>query len=41
VEGLGRKHVVDRPLVHVIWLVQEGTNFTQDEVTTMEEVDFV
>jgi hypothetical protein len=37
VEGLGRKHVV----VHVIWLVQEGTNFTQDEVTTMEEVDFV
>jgi hypothetical protein len=41
VEGLGRKHVVDRPLVLVVWLVQEGTNLTQDEVTTMEEVDFV
>jgi hypothetical protein len=41
VEGLGRKHVVDRPLVLVVWLVQEGTNLTQYEVTTMEEVDFV
>ncbi len=41
VEGSGRKHVVHRPLVLVVWLVQEGTNLTQDEVTTMEEVDFV
>jgi hypothetical protein len=28
VEGLGKKHVVDRPLVLVVWLVQEGTNLT-------------
>jgi hypothetical protein len=41
VEGLGRKHVVDRPLVIVVWLVHEDTNLTQDEVTTMERVDFV
>jgi hypothetical protein len=41
VEGSGRKHVADRPLVLVVWLVQEGTNLTQDEVMTMEEVDFV
>ncbi len=41
VEGSGRKHVVDRPLVIVVWLVHEDTNLTQDEVTTMESVDFV
>jgi hypothetical protein len=41
VDGSGRKHVVDRPLVVVVWLVQEGTNLTQDGLTTMEEVDFV
>jgi hypothetical protein len=27
--------------VLVVWLVQEGTNLTQDEVTTLKEIDFV
>jgi hypothetical protein len=33
--------MVDRSLVFVIWLVHKGTNFIQDEVTTLKEVGFV
>jgi len=40
VRMLGEK-MVDRSLVLVIWLVQKGINFIQNEVTTLEEASFV
>jgi hypothetical protein len=32
---------MDRPIVLEIWHVQEGTNFTQNEVRYLKEVGFV
>jgi len=40
VGGIGRKYAIGRLIVPSLWLVQEGTNLTQDEVTTLEEVSF-
>lgn len=37
---MGRKHLIDRPLVLAIWPSQKRTNFIQDEVTTLEETSF-
>jgi hypothetical protein len=35
-----QKYVVAKPLVPTIWLIQEGTNLIQKEVTTLEEARF-
>ncbi len=40
VGGTTQKYVVVRPLMPTIWLIQEGTNLTQKEVITIEEVGF-
>jgi hypothetical protein len=37
---MGRKYVIDRPSVLAIWPLQKRTNFTQDEVTTLEKTSF-
>jgi hypothetical protein len=37
---MGRKHVIERPLVLAIWPLQKRTNFIQDEVTTLEKTSF-
>jgi len=34
-------NVIDRPLVLAVWPLQKRTNFTQDEVTTLEETSCV
>jgi hypothetical protein len=36
-----RKYTIGRLIVPSLWLMQEGTNLTQDEVTTLEEVGFL
>jgi hypothetical protein len=41
VGGIGRKYFVDRPLVPSTWPMQVGTDLTQFEVTSLEEVGFV
>jgi hypothetical protein len=40
VGGIVQKYVVSKPLVPTAWLIQEGTNLTQKEVTTLEEAGF-
>jgi hypothetical protein len=35
-----QKYVVAKPLVPTAWLIQEGTNLAQKEVTTLEEAGF-
>ncbi len=39
--GLGRKYVVDRPHVPIIWPIQESTCLIQNEVIMLKEVCFV
>jgi hypothetical protein len=41
VGGTSRKYAFDRPTLPSLWLVQEGTNLTQIEVLTLEEVGFL
>jgi len=40
VGGIAQKFVVAKPLVPIVWPIQEGTNLTQKEVTTLEETRF-
>jgi hypothetical protein len=40
VGGIVQKFVVARPVVPIVWPIQEGINLTQKEVTTIEEVGF-
>jgi hypothetical protein len=40
VSGTTQKYVVPRPLVLTIWPIKEGTNLTQKEIITLEEVGF-
>jgi hypothetical protein len=41
VRGIKCKYVVDKPVVPSIWPMHEGTNFSQYEVKSFEEVGFV
>ncbi len=41
VKGTKRKYFVDKPLVPSMWPVRIGTDLTQFEVTTLEELGFV
>ncbi len=36
VNGKAQKHVVASPLVPTVWLIQEGIDLTQKEVTTLK-----
>ncbi len=38
--GIAQKFVVTKPSVPIVWPIQEGTNLTQKEVTTLEEARF-
>jgi hypothetical protein len=38
--GTKQKFVVVRLIVPIVWPIKEGTNLTQKEVTTLEEVAF-
>jgi hypothetical protein len=40
VSGTTQKYAVVRPSVPIVWPIQEGTDLTQKEVTTLEEVGF-
>ncbi len=40
VSGAMQKYPIARPLVPPIWPIQEGTNLTQKEVTTLKETWF-
>lgn len=40
VSGTKWKYVIDRPQVSNIWLVQQGINLIQNEVTCLEEFSF-
>jgi hypothetical protein len=35
-----QKYVVAKPQVPTVWPIQEGTNLTQKEVTTLKKVGF-
>jgi hypothetical protein len=39
VDGTTQKYVDARPLVPIVWLIQEGTNLTQKAIT-LEEAGF-
>jgi hypothetical protein len=41
VGGTKRKYALDRPTVPKIWHVQAKTNFTQNEIKSLEETRFV
>jgi hypothetical protein len=36
-----RKYALDKPTISKIWHVKVETNFTQDEINSLEEVRFV
>ncbi len=35
-DGTTQKFVIAIPIVPIVWPIQEGTNLTQKEVTTLE-----
>jgi len=40
VDGTSRKFAVARLVVPTVWPIQKGTNLTQNELITLEEVGF-
>jgi len=40
VDGTSRKFAVARLVVPIVWPIQKGTNLTQNELITLEEVGF-
>jgi len=40
-EGTWKKCAIDRPFMLTMLIVQEWTNFTQDEITMLEEINFI
>jgi hypothetical protein len=41
VGGFSRKYAIARPHVSSIWLVENGVNLTQKEVSSLEQVGFL
>jgi hypothetical protein len=40
VGGTMQKYAIAKPLVPIVWPIQEGIDLTQNEVTTLEEAGF-
>jgi hypothetical protein len=41
VSGIVQKYAIVKPSVPIAWLIQEGTNLTQKEVTTLKKQCFL
>jgi hypothetical protein len=40
VNGTTQKYAIIKPLIPIVWPIQEDINLTQKEITTLEEVGF-
>jgi hypothetical protein len=41
VRGTKHKYAICRPILKNIWPLKMGTNLTQDEITSLEEIGFI